>query len=395
VTDPHGEHRTAEVYLNGRVGRRPEYPVSYDDLKAAAEEELSPEARAYVAGGAGREGTMSENRRAFRRWRLVPRMLRDVADRDLSVEAFGRTLPLPFLLAPVGLQTLYHEEGELATARAAADLDVPMAVSTVSSKPLEDVADALGETTGWFQLYWSTDDELTDSFLERAEEAGYEAVVVTVDTGLTGWRERELSQATLPFFEGHGTGNYVTDDRFRETVPGDPDDVDDAARHLVDLFTDPGHDWDDFEALCGRTDLPVLVKGLVHPDDAVRAVEAGADGVVVSNHGGRQLDGSVGALDALPAVAEAVGDEALLVFDSGVRNGADVLRALALGADLVGLGRPYLYGLTLGGEEGVRAVLKNVRADLDLSLGLCGYADVSDVDRAAVVRSGESPSRNV
>ncbi|MFB6155868.1 MAG: alpha-hydroxy-acid oxidizing protein [Haloferacaceae archaeon] len=394
MTDPHGEHRTTEVYLDGRVGRRPEYPVSYDDLREAAEEVLSPDARAYVSGGAGREGTMSENRRAFRRWRLVPRMLRDVADRDLSVELFGGTLPLPFLLAPVGLQTLYDEEGEVATARAAAALDVPMAVSTVSSRPMEEVADALGETTGWFQLYWSPDDGLTDSFLSRAEAAGYEAVVVTVDTGLSGWRERELSRAALPFFRGHGTGNYVTDDRFRETIDGDPDDVDDAARHLLDSFTDPGHHGGDFAALCDRTDLPVLVKGILHPDDAVRAVEAGADGVVVSNHGGRQVDGSIGALDALPAVADAVGDDVPVVFDSGVRNGADVLRALALGADLVGLGRPYLYGLTLGGEEGVRAVLKNVRADLDLSLGLCGYAAAEDVGREAVVRSGEAPGRS-
>ncbi len=385
-SEPYGRQRQAAIYAMGRAGQPPEYPVSLDGLRAAAKEALDDDAWAYLAGGAGEEDTVDENRRAFGRWRTVPRMMRDVAERDLSTTVLGQQLSVPLLLAPIGMQSLFHDEAELATARGAAAVDVPTVVSTVSSEPMEGVADALGDARGWFQLYWNADREVTDSLLARAEAAGYEAVVVTLDTPLTGWRERELQRAALPFYDGHGMANYLTDDAFRDALSVSPDeDHAVAVQHLLDTFDDPGRTWSDLADLAERTDLPLLVKGVLHPEDARLAVEHGAEGVVVSNHGGRQVDGSVGALSALPGVVDEVGADAAVLFDSGIRGGADVFRAVALGADAVLLGRPYVYGLAVGGADGVEAVLRNHLAELDLTLALSGHADVDDVDRSAVV----------
>lgn len=380
-SEPYGRLRQAAVYTNGMLAdQRPKIPVAYEKLKREAEESLDEEAYAYVAGAAGSEETKSENRRALDRWRLVPRMLRDVAERDLSVELFGTTLPVPFLLAPIGVQSILHEEGELATARAAAGLDVPFVLSTASSETLEDVAEAGGDARKWFQLYWSEDDDLTASLVERAKEAGYEALVVTLDTPLLGWRERDIDLAYLPFMDGEGVANYFSDPAFRAALDQPPEEnVGLAINHFLDVFADASHSWDDLADLAASTDLPVVVKGILHPDDAKLAVEHGADGVIVSNHGGRQVDGSVGAATMLPKIVEAVGDDVPVLFDSGIRRGADALKAVALGADAVLLGRPYAYGLAIDGQEGVRAVVENFRADLDLTLALIGHDAVRDV----------------
>jgi isopentenyl-diphosphate delta-isomerase len=386
---PYGEYRQTEVFLNGRAGVEPAFPVALDALRERARESLDDDAAAYLFGGAGREETMRANRAAFEDYRLVPRLLRDVAERSLSVSVCESELPVPLLLAPIGMQSLFHDEAELATARACADLDVPFVLSSVASTTLEDAVDALDDAVGWFQLYWSADTDVTASFLDRAERAGYEAVVVTLDTPFTGWRTRELDRAALPFFDGHGLANYVSDPAFRDGLSRPPEeDEATAVQGLLDDFADPSRTWDDLATLLDGTDLPALVKGVFHPADARAAVEVGADGVVVSNHGGRQVDGERAALHALPGVVEAVGDEASVLFDSGVRSGADAVRALALGADAVLLGRPYVYGLAAGGQDGVESVLKNVRADLDLTLGLLGYDDVTDVGREAVVTAG-------
>jgi lactate 2-monooxygenase len=387
MTDPYGRQRQAEIYALGKAGQPPTFPIGHDELRAAAREALDDAAWAYVAGGAGEEDTVSENRRAFRRWRIVPRMLRDVAERDLSVEVAGLELPAPLLLAPIGMQSLFHDGGDVAAAEGAARADVPFVASSVSSEPMEAIADALGDVPAWFQLYWSTDEAVADSFLERAAAAGYDAVVVTVDTPVTGWRQRELRQAQLPFYDGHGMGNYLTDDAFRAGMDADPAENHDlAVQHLLDTFADAGRDWSALAALRERTDLPLFVKGVLHPADARAALDAGADGVVVSNHGGRQVDGAIAALDALPTVADAVGDDGAVLFDSGVRGGADVVRALALGADAAFLGRPYLYGLAVDGADGVAAVCRNYLADVDLTLALSGHAAATDVDRSAVRR---------
>ncbi len=389
----YGRERLVEVFTQGMLADQPpNLPPSYETLEAAAREALDPAAYAYVAGSAGAGRTADANRAVFSRWRLVPRMLRDVSSRDLSVELFGRTYPAPVALAPVGVQSIFHEDGELASARAAADLGLPFAASSVSSEPLEEIAAATGDAPAWFQLYWSSDRELTASFVERAADAGYEAIVVTVDTPVMGWRERDVEQGYLPFLDGEGVANYFSDPVFRETLAEPPEDDPDAAvMRFLDVFGDASLTWDDLEWLCERTDLPVVVKGIVHPDDAELALEAGVDGIVVSNHGGRQVDDAVPALEALPPVVERVDGRVPVLFDSGIRRGADALTALALGAEMVLLGRPYVYGLAIDGEDGVREVCRNVLADLDLTLALTGHTTVADVDRSILV-DAENPS---
>jgi len=394
-TPDYGPDRQAEVYLNGMLeDERPEFPVSYEDLEKRAREELSEEAFAYVAGGAGSESTVAANDRAFDAWQIVPRIMRDISERDLSVDLFGREYPAPVMLAPIGVQSILHEEAELAVARAASEFGVPMICSSVSSYSMEAVSDELGESPGWFQLYWSSDRDVAASFLERAEAAGYEAVVVTLDTPKMGWRERDIELGYLPFLEAQGLKNYFEDPAFRERLEVDPRDDEEAAiASWQACFGDASLTWDDLEWLQAQTDLPIVVKGVLHPDDAREAVERGVDGMVVSNHGGRQVDGAIPALEALPDVVDAVADataadrDVPVLFDSGIRRGSDVIWAIALGADAVLLGRPYALGLGIGGEDGVSAVLENLLADLDLTVGLSGCASLDEIDRSTIRRA--------
>jgi len=382
-----GERRQREIFVNGAAGIEPDVPISFEALEEAALAVMDDAAADYVAGGAGGENTVGRNRRAFDRWRIVPRFLRDVSERDLSVEVCGQELPVPLLLAPIGIQSIAHEDAELATAAGAREAGVPMILSSVSSETMEDVAEELGDTPKWFQLYWSSERSVAESFLDRAEAAGYDAVVVTVDTPVPGWKERDLQKGYVPQLDGEGVANYFTDDAFRELLDQPPEDDEFAAiQTFLDTFGDPTLTWDDLDWLRERTDLPIVVKGLLHPEDARQAVEHGADGVVVSNHGGRQVDGAISALEALPAVAAALDDtDASVLFDSGIRRGAEALVAVALGADAVCLGRPYIYGLAVDGANGVRAVCENVVADLDLTMGLTGRTAVSEIDRSLVV----------
>jgi lactate 2-monooxygenase len=382
------------IYFAGMAGQTPELPVTYDGLREAAREVLDAEADGYVAGSAGSESTDRANRHAFRRWQLVPRMLRDVAERDLSIELFGRTHPTPLLCGPVGVQSIVHDEGEVAVARGAAAVEVPFVLSTVSSYPIEEVAEVSGDSSRWFQLYWPGEDAIADSMIQRAADAGYEAVVVTLDTRLLAWRPRDLATAYLPFLHAEGLSNYLTDPAFLAGLPDGGDAVrSEGWRSMTDetrqaavlrwiaTFSDPSQTWDDLRELVDRSPLPVLVKGIQHPDDARLAVDAGVAGMVVSNHGGRQVDGAMASLDALPHVVDAVGDEVPVLFDSGVRSGADVAVALALGADAVLLGRPYVWGLALAGAAGVEHVLRCLLADLDLTMALSGVRAVAELTR--------------
>jgi lactate 2-monooxygenase len=378
-----------EIYGRGLAGERPKLPLTPLELEARAREVLSAEAFGYVAGGAGSERTVRANLDAFGRWEIVPRMLRDVAARDLSTSILGTAMPAPVMLAPVGVQSIVHEQAELAAARAAASQSLPFILSTAASHSLEEVAAAMGPASRWYQLYWPKDRELAASFVGRAADAGYGAIVVTLDTWMLGWRPRDLQSAYLPFLKGEGVANYFSDPVFRAALEKPPEEDPVPAIDLwAEQFSNPSVTWADLAWLRDQTALPIVLKGILHGDDAELALEAGVDGIVVSNHGGRQVDGAIAALDALPAVREAVGEQFPVLFDSGIRTGSDVFKALALGADAVCLGRPYVWGLALDGQAGVEHVLRCLLAELDLTLALSGYTSLAEVDRAAMRRAG-------
>lgn len=405
----------SRIFRAGVSGRRPVVPVEPVALEAAARARMSDVAWAYVAGGAGRQRTVQANRDAFDRHRIVPRMLVDVEHRDTSVELFGRRLPAPLLFAPIGVLELAHRDADHAVARAARALDLPMVISSQASVPMEDVARTLGDAPRWFQLYWSKDDDVVDSFVSRAEAIGSDALVVTLDTHVLGWRTRDLDLAYLPFARGEGIAQYTSDPAFRRLVearepsggptprptPSAVRALHSMARHypgrtrdnlrsplpraavetFLDVFSRSSLTWTDLARLRERTSLPIVLKGIQHPGDAALALEHGVDGIVVSNHGGRQVDGAIGSLDALPAVVEVIGDRIPVLFDSGVRSGADVVTALALGATAVLVGRPWVYGLALAGPDGARAVMQHVWAELDLTMALSGVRSVDEIGR--------------
>ncbi|MDQ3786596.1 MAG: lactate 2-monooxygenase [Actinomycetota bacterium] len=369
-----------EIYLQGLGDQVPPFTTDGTRLEAAAREKLDDGPYGYVAGGAGSGATMRANREAFDRWRIVPRMLTDATKRDLATTVLGTELPAPVLLAPVGVQSIVHPEGELATARAAVSVGVPIVLSTASSNTIEDVAAANGDGVRWFQLYWPNDNEVTISILQRAKAAGFTTLVLTLDTWTLAWRPNDLDQAYLPFIRGIGTAIPFSDPAFRAKLAKTPEEDPTAAiLQWIPMFTGTDHHWDQLPFLREHWDGPIVLKGIQHVDDARRASDAGMDGIVVSNHGGRQVDGAVGALDVLPEIAAAVGDRLDVLFDSGVRTGADVLKAVALGAKAVLLGRPYVYGLALGGEDGVRHAIRGILAELDLTLGLSGNRTLADL----------------
>jgi lactate 2-monooxygenase len=376
-----------EIYAQGLAGERPSLPIAASDLQERARETLSAEAYGYVAGGAGSERTMQANLAAFERWKILPRMLRDISTRDLTTTVLGTALAAPVMLAPVGVQSIVHPDAEPAVARAAAAHGLPFILSTAASHTIEDVADAAPDAARWYQLYWPRERDLAASFLGRARETGYSAIVVTLDTWLLGWRPRDLRNAYLPFLKGEGVANYFSDPVFRGALDRAPEeDLQSAVGHWAYQFSNPGVTWEDIPWLREQTDLPILLKGILHADDARRALDAGMQGVIVSNHGGRQVDGSIGALDALPAVREATGNDFAVLFDSGVRTGADVFKALALGASAVCLGRPFVWGLALDGQAGVEHVLRCLLAELDLTLALTGATTIGEVRREMLVR---------
>ncbi len=420
-----GRRRQNEVYRAGVYGHHPRVPTAARRLQQKAKRALNARAYAYVAGGAGDEVTQRANRAAFDRWAVVPRVLRDVSRRDTSVELFGRRLPAPLLLGPVGALELVHDEADLAVARAAASLGVPMVFSNQASVPMEACAAAMGDSPRWFQLYWSTSDELVESLLGRAEASGCDAVVVTLDTTMLGWRPRDLDLGHLPFALGKGIAQYTSDPVFRRLVEAraaavgprepQPRPTPAAVRALVGMakawpgsfrdnlrsplpraavetflgiYSRPSITWADLAWLRSRTRLPILLKGVLHPDDASRALDEGVDGVVVSTHGGRQVDRSIAALDALPDVVAAIDGRAPVLLDSGIRTGADVFTAVALGARAVLLGRPFAWGLALAGEEGVRQVISDVLGEFDLTLGLTGHTAVDQLSPEVLRRVG-------
>jgi lactate 2-monooxygenase len=398
-----------EIYVAGMLGgRKPARPVDWRELERDAYAMLSRGPRGYIQGGAGRGDTIRANREAFDEWRIVPRMLKDVSERSLERTVLGTKLPAPVLLAPIGVQTVAHPEGELASARAAAHVGLPLIASTAASHTIEQIADAGHVATDtpqddaegerehgfWYQLYWPRDRELARNFIARAETVGYKAVVVTLDTWLLGWRPADLTDGFLPFLRGEGNVNYLQDPVFRAALPKPPEeDMPSAVAYWAWQFSNPAVTWADLEFLRECTKLPIVLKGIQSAQDAKLAVEHGIEGIIVSNHGGRQVDGAIGSLQALPGVVEAVGERCEVLFDSGIRSGADALKALALGARAVCLGRPYTWGLALGGEQGVIDVLRAFLAELDLNMALSGHTSIDEIGAHTLVRNPRFGSR--
>ncbi|MBB5632017.1 lactate 2-monooxygenase [Cryobacterium mesophilum] len=419
-----GRETQSTIYRDGASGHRPVVPTSAQALYNAAHAAMSPEAWAYVAGSSGSETTAAANRAALDRWRIVPRVLRNVAVRDLGIDLLGHHYPSPVIAAPVGALGLVHPDADLAVARASAELGIPYIFSNQASKTMEETAAIMGDSPRWFQLYWSSSDDLVASLLRRAEGAGAQAIVITLDTHTLGWRPRDLDLAYLPFIHGIGIAQYTSDPVFRAIVreraamPSDgprprvtPRAVKtllDMTRHypgrmvenlrsgeprvavetFLDVFSRPSLTWDELAFARKHTSLPIVLKGIQHPDDARRALAAGVDGIVVSNHGGRQIDGAIGSLDVLPAIVDIVGGRMPVLFDSGIRGGSDILKALALGAAAVLVGRPWVYGLAIAGSAGVREVLRNLVAEFDIALGLSGHTSIAELSRDSL---GERP----
>jgi len=375
-----GMQHQMQIYLEGIQQKTPEIPVAYEDLMAKAKQIMKPEAFAYIAGGAGGGSTIKNNDNSFNKWNILPKMLADVSHRDLSVSLFGKKYPFPVLLAPIGVLSIAHTEAEVAVAKAAKSLGIPQILSTVSSKSLEEVAETNAENPHWFQLYWGGDHEFTQSLISRAEKAGYEAIVITLDTRVLAWREKDIQSAYLPFLYGEGLANYFSDPVFKKTIPEPNKNKMEAIMHFTKIFSNTSLTWEELKYIREYTNLPVILKGIQHPEDAEKAVDYGADGIIVSNHGGRQIDGAVAALEMLPEIVERVGDEISILFDSGIRRGADVFKAIALGAEAVLLGRPYAFGLGIAGERGVKAVIQNLLADTDLTMALVGCTSWAEAE---------------
>ncbi len=412
--------RQRQVYVNGLSGIKPLVPVDMDKLAQKAAESISKEAYAYIATGASRELTVASNRNAFQRWEIIPRMLKNVSNRDTSTEIFSTKIQSPIVLSPVGVLEMAHKEADTAVGKAAASLGIPFIFSNQASIPMESVAKTMGDAPKCFQLYWSKSNELVASLVKRAESCGCRAIVVTLDTFLLGWRTRDLDLAFLPFMEGMGIANYTSDPVFNRLLD-EPKEQALAVKPKVTLTTIekilklnrryPGGffknirsgralagvkqfvniysrdtlTWKDLSFLRKQTKLPIYLKGILHPNDAKMALEEGIDGLIVSNHGGRQVDGSISTLAALPKIAEVIQKQIPIIMDSGIRSGADIFKAIALGADAVGIGRPYVYGLAIAGEAGVREVLINLMADFELNMALAGCTSLEDITKDCLV----------
>lgn len=377
-----------EIYSTMHCPDPQRLPVILEDWEKLAREKLEDGPYYYIAGGAGGEHTIRENLKAFTGVKIIPRMLQDVDKRDLSINLFGEIFPSPVLHAPIGVQSIIHKDGEIGSALACAELGVPYIASSASTVPMEKIAEAMGDAPRWFQLYWSRDPDITASFLKRAEASGYSAIVVTLDTPMMAWREYDLKNVYLPFLAGEGVGNYFTDPAFQAKLEKNPqEDPQAAIMHWTKVFGNTSLSWKDIAFLREHTNLPIILKGILHPDDAKLAMEKGVDGIIVSNHGGRQVDGAIGALDALPEIVNVVEGNIPVLMDSGIRRGSDIVKAIALGAEAVLIGRPLMYGLAVAGQRGVKEVLQHMLADLDITMGLAGQSSVSRLDESILRKS--------
>lgn len=357
--------------------------LNLDSLEPLARERLDPMIFDYIAGGAADEWTLDENRSAWSRMQILPRMLRGVANRSLETTVLGTPVSLPVLVPPMAFHGLCHDEAEVATARATAAEGTILCASTVSNCSLESISAASGAGPRWFQLYVYRDREITRGLVQRAAAAGYSALCLTVDTPLAGHRERDRRN-TLRMPSHLELGNFPRSHSDQNRVGSGHGS---ALAHYIAAEWDPSLSWKDVEWLQSISPMPVVVKGILAPQDAVLAIEHGAAAVIVSNHGGRQLDTVPAGATMLAAVVDAVAGRAEVLVDGGIRRGTDVMKALALGARATLVGRPVLWGLTLDGEDGVRAVLRHLHSELDLAMALAGCATISDINRELILRS--------
>lgn len=406
--------RIVKILSNGLAGIRPKVPLRLDQLEEEAQKYIPKGPFAYISGGAGRENIVNKNHQAFLKWAIIPRVLTDISEYDTSIELFGDKHSYPFILTPVGALDLANPVGESAVARAAAAEDITMGFSSVASTPMETVASFMGDSKRWYQLYWTDSDELNHSLIRRAEACGCSALLITIDTKVLGWRTTDLNLGYSAAETFSGVAQFISDPIFQDllekyTPPATrpqltftllknifkicwkaPGGFFNNLRSLKaiktinlvsSLFSKPSLSWNDIKELKKITKLPIIVKGILHTEDAKKAVEYGLDGIVVSNHGGRQLSSCITAIEALPPIVEAVGGKIPILMDSGIRGGADVFKAIALGANAVMVGRPYVYGLGIAGEDGVREVIQNIKAELDITMQLTGCTKVSEITR--------------
>ncbi len=408
-----------KIYLGGLRGDKPRLPFNMNDLREMARYKLSRPAFDYLDGGAGQEKTISNTQKAFDNWKIVPNMLRDVSYVDTSVKLFGFQSPSPFFLCPIGVLELAHPEADLAVARACAVTSTALMISNQASTSMENISLQMSDTRRFFQLYWSKSDDLVASLVSRAEACGCVAIVVTLDTTFLGWRVRDLDHAFLPFLYGMGLAQYVSDPIFNRLLVEEPPISAPkpkpnlklmaslwqmaqrypgstwrnflsraplkAIRKFIEIYMNPSLQWNDLARLRKMTKLPLILKGIQDPDDARKAVDLGVEGIFVSNHGGRQIDGAIGSLDALGLVKQAIGDQIPILFDSGIRSGSDAFKALAMGAKAVGIGRPYAYGLAINGMSGVQDVIETLRADFELTMALTGCKSIGEISRQNLV----------
>jgi isopentenyl diphosphate isomerase/L-lactate dehydrogenase-like FMN-dependent dehydrogenase len=379
-----GEEIQMNFYESGDEAAK-QLPISFEEWEERAKKVLAAGPFGYVYGAAGAGDTLKANLHAFKKYCIWPRVCSDISKRNLKISLFGKSVKFPFLLAPIGVNSILHSKAELVPAKICAELGVPYILSNVSTMSMEQVAEVMGDSLRWFQLYPPKDRELTKSFIKRAEAAGYSAIVVTVDSTLLGWRETDLRNAFLPFLSGEGMGNYFSDPIFRSKLDEPPEkNVRAAALKALEEGNNQCFSWKELDFIRQQTQLPLLIKGMTHPDDAIIAVEHGVDGIIVSNHGGRQLDGAIATLDALPSVCEAIHGSVPVLMDSGIRRGADILKAIALGATAVLIGRPYAYALAVAGELGVRQVIQNFIGETELQLAISGRSSIEEIDRSLI-----------
>lgn len=414
------------VFQAGLHSAKPPFSFHPSDWESQAKDVLSANSWGYIHGNAGNGSTYKKNLAAFDRWSIVPSRLRASRKDEQGNEAFsdtrttvfgGQELPFPVAIAPIGVQKIFNPLGEVAAARAAAKLGVPYTLSTASSTSIEDVAKAMDDAAGegpqptrWFQLYWPErkNDDITASLLSRAKKSGYSALFVTLDTYVLGWRPADMNHGYNPFIHPDRIGVEIglTDPVFQRRFKEEHGyEIEEAGRHESELtghnlgdvagewtkivFPGHSHAWEDVASLKEHWDGPIVLKGIQSVEDARKAVEVGVQGIVVSNHGGRQQDGGVSSLGMLPRIVEAVGDKIEVFFDSGVRCGSDIMKAYALGAKCVFVGRPYAYGLAIGGEEGVQHVLRSMCGDLLLNMHLAGLRGLDEVTKDILVKEDE------